>query len=1472
MKNIKRILSLVFFTLILLSVYAEKHPWDQKAKSTTKAAACLPAFNSNELNINNVRAYIETGGTMWFKEIAQYEIPRGSRKTSMFAAALWIGGRDVNDQLKLAAVRFRQIGDDFWPGPLTVDGAAYVDQATCSKYDRFFKITRADVENHIANWDKPNYEMPAVIRDWPAHGDLSKYQSRYLAPFKDVDGDGEYSPENGDYPYYDFANELCPWTEENMSKPPIFTPETNAGITGYTNKDPNSGFGKGLMADHVLKGDQTLFWIFNDKGGSHTETGGTSIGLEIRGQAFAFATNDEINNMTFYSYEIINRSTFTLNNTFFSQWVDPDLGYSGDDYVGCDVIRGLGYCYNGKEIDGTGLPQHYGAQPPAVGVDFFQGPYIDPDGRDNPKFNRDSAMYIDYCKRFVKPEKEREFDQFAINGVNFGDSIIDNERFGMRRFVYHNNSGSGINGDPRYAFEYYYMLQGLWKNGQKMKYGGDAATTATGPECDFMFPGTTDPCNWGTKGVDPGVDLNNGGWVEKNVPNPAGDRRFMQSAGPFTLQPGAVNYITVGIPWARATTGGAYASVELLKIVDDKAQALFENCFKVLDGPDAPNLVYRELDKEIILFLTNEPNSNNFNESYIELDNTIAEERTDRTYDMDESTGTFTVKDTTIAHDRYYRFEGYQIFQLKDASVSVADIRNPDKSRLVFQCDIKNFDKDKNPIGQLINHNFDDNLGTEVPVEMVNGSNAGILHSVNITEDQFAIGDKRLINHKKYYFIAIAYAYNQFSKYSTNPAVFNGLFGQKVTYLAGRKTGDGNAIQPITVIPHISTPEANGTVVNSEYGTQPQITRVEGQGNGGFFLEFTKETVKKILATYPEPDIYNPDQNLNRPYGDFYNELTYENNAGPLNVKVIDPLAVKSREYTLKFIESANDVTDSTKWELSAEGIDMVWSSDQSIALANEQLLLSEGLSIQLVNAQYVIYDALQNEFKTKNFANFNEWGSVEFVGATMDFENPAQPWLWGLPDLNGNTSRNWIRAGQTQLGEWWGTDGVGNDYLKLKQESYFTYENTVLPGTNNPYRVWKDPNAQFETVLGGTWAPYRLASCFDEGPMMRLTIPDYNPQGSGSTKEDAFRDYNTNASFALNTMTGVYSVNVVLTSDQNLWTRCVVLEMGSDKVRTIGNAVRHEPRKQISVDKKGNPDPNAKDGFGTNNNEGMGWFPGYAINLETGERLNIMFGEDSSLPDENGSDMLFNPTGNLWANNATQILFGGKHYVYVVGSLNTETSSRRTDLNRDCPAYDGCQWIRSMFKKGGTSKNLIYRNVMWTTIPLSYSDRQWLMPNNDCTIKLRVSRPYMRYCSRWGQGVPNPQNNDMPLYKFSTANIAVQTNVSEVAKSALDLITVVPNPYYGYSTYEATQVENKVKIINLPERCTISIYTVNGTLIRRLEKDDNVFTEVEWDLRNHASIPIASGMYIIHVEAPGIGEKTVKWFGAMRQTDLNAF
>jgi flagellar hook assembly protein FlgD len=99
----------------------------------------------------------------------------------------------------------------------------------------------------------------------------------------------------------------------------------------------------------------------------------------------------------------------------------------------------------------------------------------------------------------------------------------------------------------------------------------------------------------------------------------------------------------------------------------------------------------------------------------------------------------------------------------------------------------------------------------------------------------------------------------------------------------------------------------------------------------------------------------------------------------------------------------------------------------------------------------------------------------------------------------------------------------------------------------------------------------------------------------------------------------------------------------------------------------------------------------------------------------------------------------------------------------------------------------------------------------------------------------------------------------------------VVPNPYYAYSAYENSQIDSRIKVTNLPGKCTIKIYTLGGTLVRTLRKDD-LTTYVEWDMKNQQRIPVASGTYIIHVDAGDLGTKTLKWFCIMRPIDLDTF
>ncbi|MDA8857903.1 T9SS C-terminal target domain-containing protein, partial [Flavobacteriales bacterium] len=499
--------------------------------NTRVAAGCNPSKSKTDLDVNNVRTTIMGGGDMWWDLAdAQYEIPKGSKKNSMFAGALWIGGVDDGGQLKVAAMTYRQDGNDFWPGPLNVNNAT-ISADECVTWDKHFKLDRSEVEEYVARFaTDPTYVIPNSILEWPAHGNEALGQDEFLAPFYDANGNDLYEPYDGDYPDYN--------------------------ITG-TNDNAR------------LFGDQTLFWIFNDKGNIHTETEAEPLGLEIHAQAFGFTADNEVNDMTFYNYKVINRSTLPLNDTYFGQWVDPDLGYYLDDYVGCDVNLGLGICYNGDAEDEGA--DGYGFNPPAIGVDFFQGPIADPnDGIDN---DRDGLI-------------DEGYDGLDNNNNGLIDDPQEREQIIMSKFVYYNNDFTTM-GNPESGTDIYNYLRGIWKDNVPMTYGGDGhggGSGSTTDECNFMFPGTSDASFAGTE------------WTEVTAGNVPADRRFLQSAGAFTLQPGAVNVITTGVVWARAKSGGQTASVQLLKIYDREAQALFDNNFDILNGPDAPDVTVRELD------------------------------------------------------------------------------------------------------------------------------------------------------------------------------------------------------------------------------------------------------------------------------------------------------------------------------------------------------------------------------------------------------------------------------------------------------------------------------------------------------------------------------------------------------------------------------------------------------------------------------------------------------------------------------------------------------------------------------------------------------------------------------------------------------------------------------------------------------------------------------------------------------------
>lgn len=121
--------------------------------------------------------------------------------------------------------------------------------------------------------------------------------------------------------------------------------------------------------------------------------------------------------------------------------------------------------------------------------------------------------------------------------------------------------------------------------------------------------------------------------------------------------------------------------------------------------------------------------------------------------------------------------------------------------------------------------------------------------------------------------------------------------------------------------------------------------------------------------------------------------------------------------------------------------------------------------------------------------------------------------------------------------------------------------------------------------------------------------------------------------------------------------------------------------------------------------------------------------------------------------------------------------------------------------------------------------------------------------------------------YEIKTA--AATVDMTRAKKEFLDKVAVVPNPYVVSSSYEvpppsvfsAGRGERRVYFNNLPQTCTIRIYTMNGELIRVLEHNSSLLNGTEpWDLLTDEGLDIAYGVYIYHIDAGEYGEKTGKF------------
>ena len=279
-----------------------------------------------------------------------------------------------------------------------------------------------------------------------------------------------------------------------------------------------------------LLGNQTLWWIMNDRGNEHEWSETLPLGLEVRTSAFAFDHNGLGGDITFYKYHITNRNTKPITDALLGMWADPDIGNVSDDYFGSDSLLNLAYVYNGDNIDENG----YEKKPPAIGYTFLITPEAPLDNFDN--------------------DRDGQVDE-------------PGESTSMYAAMQHVDGGGPFN-FPKGAQTLNYVLKGKWIDGASMVEGGYGYRIFPFPA---GFPRVT------TRFMYSGDPLTRSFWTEfrilpdSNEPLNPGDKRFTASSGPFTLLPGESTEFLLAIVWAQGENW--LDSVRKLKAITGNLQS-----------------------------------------------------------------------------------------------------------------------------------------------------------------------------------------------------------------------------------------------------------------------------------------------------------------------------------------------------------------------------------------------------------------------------------------------------------------------------------------------------------------------------------------------------------------------------------------------------------------------------------------------------------------------------------------------------------------------------------------------------------------------------------------------------------------------------------------------------------------------------------------------------------------------------------
>ena len=446
---------LVAFSLAVISTMGPRH---SVAQPTARIEQTLTYENYRPFLVNGVFNYYGNNGDGSHNKFVVngegFEFPKGSNKFMFYEdGVVWGGFHKGRTTPKVGGSVYSH---GLQAGKILVDGtpstAPIADDPTLSKY-RMYRVrpnvnprTTLDSVAAIIEEERllisrfESYTAQQIFDQYVT--DWNEWPASDGAPYKDVDSNGVYAPA--------------------------------IDIPGQ----PGS--------------DQTLWYVANDLNAALTMylAGSPPIGLEMQRTIWGYNLSGALGNAIFTSTLLINKSGAPIDSMFLAQWADPDLGNAGDDYVGCDLQRNLGYVYNGKPVDAV-----YGTQAPAGGFLLLQGPVVASPG--------DSAIF--------KRHFYRGFKNLTMSAFSFcGNGIITLE-----------DPVEGTDGD----LQWYRVMNGL-----NAKSG-----------LPYVNPITSQPTKFALSG-DP---VTGTGWIDGTSGLLPGDRRFCSVVGPFTMAPGDTQELVV---------------------------------------------------------------------------------------------------------------------------------------------------------------------------------------------------------------------------------------------------------------------------------------------------------------------------------------------------------------------------------------------------------------------------------------------------------------------------------------------------------------------------------------------------------------------------------------------------------------------------------------------------------------------------------------------------------------------------------------------------------------------------------------------------------------------------------------------------------------------------------------------------------------------------------------------------------------